>query len=137
MAGPVNEGSTGTVSFASVTGGTGPYTYSYDFNNDGTFEITGSTQATATVPAQYLANPGSVTVHGRVTDSTGAFVNYTTTITVNNVAPAVTPGGAGQTAVQGVSTSSPSARSPTPERMTVRGQSPSTGAITPPGNSRP
>jgi PKD repeat protein len=100
--GAVNEASAATVAFSHVTGGTGPYTYSYDFNNDGKFEITGSTQSTATVPAQYL-NPTSQTVHARVTDSAGVSSDYTTTITVNDLPPAVMSGAAGQTAVRGVS----------------------------------
>jgi hypothetical protein len=104
-AGPVNEGNSGSVSFTNVTGGTGPYTYSYDFNNDGTFEAAGTTQAAATVPAQYLLNPGPQTVRGRVTDRTGAFADFTTSIPVGNAAPAVTPGGSGQTAFRGVPTS--------------------------------
>jgi hypothetical protein len=99
--GPVNEGSAGAVSFTNVTGGSGQYTYSYDFNNDGAFEIANSAQSTATVPAQYLT-PGTRVVHGRVTDSSGSFVDYTTSMTVNNLPPAVTPGGSGQTSVQGV-----------------------------------
>lgn len=89
--GAVNEGSTGGVSFSSPTGGSGGYTYSYDFNNDGAFEVTGSTSASATVPASYLDDgPGSRVVHGRITDSAGAYSDYTSTITINNVAPSVT-----------------------------------------------
>jgi hypothetical protein len=102
--GPVNEGSTGTVTFSNVGGGVGPYTYSFDFNNDGTFEVVGGTSASATVPALYL-NPLSQVIHGRVTDSTGASADFTTTITVNNLAPVVAAGGAGQAASPGVATS--------------------------------
>lgn len=88
--GAVNEGSTGTVSFSSVAGGSGGYLYSYDFNNDGVFEITNGTSASATVPASYLAEgPGSRVVHGRLRDSVGNFLDFTTTITINNVAPTV------------------------------------------------
>jgi PKD repeat protein len=88
--GVANEGSTGQVSFSNVTGGSGAYTYSYDFNNDGVFEITNSTSPTATVPASYLADgPGFQTVHGRVTDSSGATADYTTTISILNVPPSV------------------------------------------------
>ncbi|HEY1380164.1 MAG TPA: PKD domain-containing protein, partial [Gemmataceae bacterium] len=105
-AGSVAEGGTGAVSFANVTGGTGPYTYGYDFNNDGTFEVTGSAQASAAVPASYLADgPSARTVRGRVTDAAGRFADFTTSITVTNVPPAATAGGAGQSATQGVSTS--------------------------------
>ena len=60
-AGAVNEGNVGTVTFSNIIGGVGPYTYSYDFDNNGVFEIAGSRQAWATVPPQYL-NPGSQTV---------------------------------------------------------------------------
>jgi len=64
--GAVGEGGTQTVSFTAVSGGKGPYTYSYDFNNDGTFEVSKSTQPTATVPAQYLADgTWQRAVHGR------------------------------------------------------------------------
>jgi PKD repeat protein len=86
--GAVNEGSTGTVSFSNPSGGAGGYVYSFDFNNDGTFEISNSTSATATVPASYLADgPATRVVHGRITDSLGLFTDYTTSIQVNNVAP--------------------------------------------------
>ena len=55
------------------TGGSGGYTYSYDFNNDGTFEITGSTSATATIPESYLDDGRRrCVVHGRITDSPAA-----------------------------------------------------------------
>ena len=45
--GPVNEGSTGTVSFTNVTDGSAADTaagfrYAYDFNNDGTYEVGGT-----------------------------------------------------------------------------------------------
>src|SRR5262249_48370833 len=64
--GGVSEGSAGTVSFTGVSGGSSGYTYSYDFNNDGTFEISGSPSASATVPASYLDDgPGARVVHGR------------------------------------------------------------------------
>ena len=43
-------------------------------------------------------------VHGRITDMTGASTDYTTTISVSNLPPAVTSGGAGQAATQGVTT---------------------------------
>src|SRR5206468_3515650 len=86
--GPVSEGSTAKVTFSSVTGGSGGYKYSYDFGNDGTFEVVNSTSATATVPATYLDDgPGTRVVHGRVRDSRGEFADFTTTVPINNVAP--------------------------------------------------
>jgi hypothetical protein len=40
----VNEGTTtAQVSFSNVIAGTGDYTYSYNFNDTGTFEISGNT----------------------------------------------------------------------------------------------
>jgi fibronectin type 3 domain-containing protein/chitodextrinase len=89
--GAVNEGSAGSVSFTNVAGGSGGYTYSYDFNNDGTFEITNSTSPTAAVPASFLADgPFTRVVRGVVTDSGGNTAAYTTSIAVNNVAPTPT-----------------------------------------------
>ena len=97
--GPVNEGSTGTVSFTNVTDGSDADTaagfrYSYDFNNDGTYEVGGPTYAgavtasSATVPASFLADgPGTRTVGMLVLDKDGVGHGYTTTITINNVAP--------------------------------------------------
>ena len=93
--GSVNEGSTGTVSFSnqddpSDADTTAGFTYSYDFNNDGTFEITDSASDSATVPASYLADgPGSRTVKGRIKDKDGDSNSYTTTITILNVAPTI------------------------------------------------
>jgi uncharacterized delta-60 repeat protein len=86
--GPVDEGAgTAVVSFADQAG-VGPFTYSYDFDNDGTFEIVGSTSASATVPSLYATDgPGSITVAGRITDANGASADYTTDLAVNNVAP--------------------------------------------------
>ena len=94
--GSVNEGSSGSVSFtdqadASPVDLAAGFTYSYDFGNDGTFEINDSATPSATVPASYLADgPGSRTVRGRITDKDGDFTDYTTTITILNVAPVVT-----------------------------------------------
>ena len=97
--GAVNEGSTGTVSFSgqsdpSTADTTAGFHYAYDFNNDGTFEVGdgtyagSSTTVSATVPASYLAQgPGTRTVLGRILDKDGGFTDYTTTITINNVAP--------------------------------------------------
>ena len=67
--GPANEGSTASASFAgqsdpsSVDTAAG-FRYSYDFNNDGVFEITDSTSSSATVPATYL-NDGPGAHHPR------------------------------------------------------------------------
>jgi PKD repeat protein len=85
----VNEGiTTAAVTFSNQTGGSGGYTYSYDFNNSGNFEITGSSSASATIPESYVDDgPATLVVHGRITDVAGGYTDYTTTITVSNVAP--------------------------------------------------
>ena len=62
-------------------------TYSFDFDNDGTFEIVDGTNSTASVPAQYLGNSGLVTVRGRVSDNDGGVSEYLTSFTVNEVLP--------------------------------------------------
>jgi hypothetical protein len=85
----VSEGTTSAaVSFSNVSGGAGGYTYSYDFNDSGTFEITNSSNASVTIPESYLDDgPSTDVVRGRITDSSGNYKDFTTSITVNNVAP--------------------------------------------------
>lgn len=86
----VTEGSVGQAVFTNPSGGVAPYTYSFDFDNDGTFEIAKSSTANATVPASYLPDgPSTQTVHGRVNDSKGAFADFTSSITITNVPPTV------------------------------------------------
>ena len=65
------------------------YTYSYDFDNDGTFEVADSSSPTAAVPADLLAQPGSFVVHGRITAQDGTYSDLYTTIIVTDVAPTV------------------------------------------------
>jgi hypothetical protein len=66
------------------------FLYSYDFNNDGVFEITNSTSASALVPASYLATTGSHVVHARISDEGGKFTDYRTTVNVTASRPSVT-----------------------------------------------
>lgn len=93
--GPRNEGSTASVSFSgqqdpSALDTSAGFRYSYDFNNDGTFEITNSTATSANLPAALSADgPAARVVRGRITDKDGGFTDYTTTVTINNVAPTV------------------------------------------------
>lgn len=91
--GPVRDGATAQVSFANQTDPSAyntaqGFTYSYDFDNDGTFEVAGSTSASATVPAGYLTGVSSRTVRGRIANADGAFTDYTTTIAVDGVSAA-------------------------------------------------
>jgi hypothetical protein len=86
--GDVAEGSTGSVMFSDVTGGSGGYTYS--FNDNGHLNVTGSTSATATVPASDLADgPATLTVNGTVTDSVGGTATFPTTIRIKDAKPTV------------------------------------------------
>jgi hypothetical protein len=92
------EGGSGTVSFTnqfdpSAADTAAGFTYSYDFANDGNFEITGSTSPSVTIPPAYLAGGGAHTVHGRITDKDGGFTDYTAPVTITNVPPTVTING--------------------------------------------
>jgi PKD repeat protein len=61
------------------------FTYSYDLNNDGVFEVSG----TSPTLTYLFPEEGTYTVHGRITDPDGGSADYTTTVTV--IDPAVTP----------------------------------------------
>ena len=94
---PLALGGTSTVSFTSpfdpsAAETAAGFTYSYDFSDNGTFAIAGSTSPTAAVPANFLAQPGSFVVHGRITAQDGQFTDYYTTIHVADVAPSVSVG---------------------------------------------
>ncbi len=89
----VAEGSTATVAFTaqfdpSAADTAAGFRYSYDFDSDGTFEVTDSTASSAVVPASYLDDgPGNRTVKGRIKDKDGGFTDYTFTIALSNVSP--------------------------------------------------
>ncbi len=100
--GDVNEGSAAQVLFTSqadvspVDAAAVPgFHYAYDFNNDGIFDsgdgsYGGSiSSASAVVPNSFLLVPGQHTVRARIIDKDGGFNDYTTTFTVDNVAPIV------------------------------------------------
>src|SRR5207248_1613921 len=57
------------------------FRYSYDFDNNGTFEVANSTAASA---AYTFAPPGTYTVRGRIADKDGAYSEYLTIVTVNS-----------------------------------------------------
>jgi PKD repeat protein len=93
--GPVNEGGSATASFTNVSDPAGAgVSYSYDFNNDGVFEIKDTPNASASVPSSLLADgPKTLAIRGRVTDADGRFSEYVTQLQVNNVAPTPNAGG--------------------------------------------
>ncbi len=84
--------SNATVSFSNQQGGTAPYTYSYDFGNTGTFEIANSSNATATIPESYVANPNTtLVVRGRIMDGAGDYTDYTIKVIIGASGWIVTP----------------------------------------------
>jgi Ca2+-binding RTX toxin-like protein/WD40 repeat protein len=90
--GPVAEGQTVTISFSaqndpSPVDAAGPFTYSYDFDNDGLFEVEGSASASVSLPAR---DSGSQVVRGRIFDKDGGYADYLSGITVREVAPVLT-----------------------------------------------
>ncbi|QYG91867.1 DUF4214 domain-containing protein [Iamia sp. SCSIO 61187] len=91
--GPVALGSTAEVTFTgqadpSSADTTAGFRYSYDFDDDGDWEVGdgtyagGSTSASATVPSSVLNAVGTFDVNGRIMDKDGGFTDSTTTITV-------------------------------------------------------
>jgi subtilisin family serine protease len=102
--GPFNEGASGAiVAFAnqndiSVADVAAGFRYAYDFNNDGFFEVGSgayagsSASATANIPASFLADgPGFATIRARIIDKDDGFLDLTTNIVLNNIAPTTTP----------------------------------------------
>ncbi len=104
--GPVDEGSTATVSFSgqfdpSSDDTADGFRYAFDFDNDGTWEVgdgsyAGSVAAdSSVVPASFLADGvASYTIKARILDDDGGFTDYTTVIDVNDVAPTLAISGA-------------------------------------------
>ncbi|NOY99459.1 MAG: beta-propeller fold lactonase family protein, partial [Chloroflexi bacterium] len=97
--GPVNEGSTATVSFIGVSDPSNvdnsSLTFSYDFDDDGSFEQTDIASSSFTVPAAYLDDDGTCTVRGLIKDKDGGYSEVFTTITIQNVAPTLSIIGTG------------------------------------------
>ncbi len=64
--------------------------YSYDFDDDGTFEVVDSASDSAVVPASFLPDgPATYTVHGRIADDDGGSLDLRTDIDVTNAAATV------------------------------------------------
>lgn len=83
----VLPGQSATVQFASAADPSASdrasLTFSYDFDNDGVFEIAATSLVSAVVPDSYLASSGARIIRGRVADDDGGYTDYTTTINVN------------------------------------------------------
>jgi PKD repeat protein len=86
---PQTEASPVNVSFADVTdpGTADTLTYSFDWDNDGVYEIVDQISPAA---AYTWYDDGTYTVRGRVADNHGGFTEYSTDVVVANVAPTVT-----------------------------------------------
>jgi WD40 repeat protein len=96
--GPVDEGSTAVVTFIGATDPSVPdaanLRYSFDFDNDGIFEVVNSVSNSIVVPSQYLMQSGLVIIRGVITDDDGGMVEGFTTIEVREVAPTLFVSGA-------------------------------------------
>jgi hypothetical protein len=86
--GPKDEGSLVMVSFSNQfdPGILDTFTYSFDWNNDGIYEISDQTDSSA-VNTWY--DNGLYTMKGKIKDNDGGFNEYTTTVTINNVPPTI------------------------------------------------
>ena len=88
LAGSASEGGPGSVSFSVLSGNAAGYTYSFDFNNDGVFEVVNSASLSAAIPASYIPDgPAILVVHGQVTDKHGVSTDYPADVAIANVAP--------------------------------------------------
>ena len=102
--GPVDEGSPVTVLFTNMNDpGDDTYLYSFDWDNDGTYEIIGQSPESAT---HTWNDNGEYTVGASIQDEDGGSTEYTTTVIVDNVAPVVNAG-PDQMVIWGQSTSIP------------------------------
>jgi alpha-amylase len=82
--GPVKAGSPVTLSFLnpyspSPADQAAGFTYSYDFDNTGTFDLVNVLDPSVT---HVFTSPGTYVVHGRIQDKDGAYTDYYTTVTV-------------------------------------------------------
>jgi len=95
--GPVNEGSSATISFTSPsdpssTDTAAGFHYAFSCTNG---DLSGATYANSGTSASTncpFADNGSFTVKGRIIDKDGGYTEYTTSVTVNNVKPTVSLG---------------------------------------------
>jgi hypothetical protein len=69
--------------------------FSFDFTNDGVFDIVDSPANPTSIPASLMQDgPVSFTVRARVSDDDGGYTDYLLPINVTNVAPTITLSGA-------------------------------------------
>ncbi|MCR4407841.1 MAG: PKD domain-containing protein [Anaerolineae bacterium] len=82
--GPVAEGSLVTVTASQTDPGADTFTYSFDWTNDGSWEIVNQTESTAT---HVYTDDGDYTVRVRVLDDDGGSGLTTTAVSVYNITP--------------------------------------------------
>lgn len=87
--GPKDEGSPVMIAFTNQydPGVLDTFSYSFDWNNDGVYEI--SNQASASMSHTWY-DEGMYTVKGKIQDDDGGFTEYITVVTVMNVPPTIT-----------------------------------------------
>jgi hypothetical protein len=87
--GPKNEGSSVTFSFSYVSdpGIYDTFSYSFDWNNDGIYEIKDQKAPSA---SHAWCDNGYYTVRGMIKDDDGGYNVYTSKVTIYNVAPKIT-----------------------------------------------
>jgi PKD repeat protein len=86
--GPKDEGDKVTVSFSNQydPGTSDTFTYSFDWDNDGVFEVVDQSSASA---SNTWKNEGEYVVSGRIKDNDGGCSDYRTIVIVWNVAPSI------------------------------------------------
>lgn len=77
-------------------------TYGFDLDNDGVYEVVGSSPSAS----RLFKQDGTYTVHARVTDKDGGSTDYTTSVVVANAAPVVTAFGSNASTLGTVSAGS-------------------------------
>ena len=104
--GPVDEGSSATITFSGASDPSSADTsagFRYTFDCDGTNDLAAS-YAAADAPDNTTCtfnDNGSFTVFGRIFDKDDGYTQYSTVVTVNNVAPQNVEGGNDQTVNEG------------------------------------
>jgi hypothetical protein len=89
--GSIKEGQSVNFSFsggadASAADMAAGLTYSFDFNGDGVFDVTGASPSVS----HTFARDGVYVVTGRVMDKDGGYTDYKATVNVANIAPVIT-----------------------------------------------
>jgi len=96
--GPISEGSSAAVSFSGVSEpssvDSGSLHYAFDCNGGSLAASTYTGSGTANLTSCSFADNGSYTVSGKIMDKDGGSNEYTTAVTVNNVAPTIAISGA-------------------------------------------